>query len=131
MAALQWNDHVRFVVTEMSWKQQLACSVEFKAWLDSDAGLQDPFSKQVAIATMLLLYSRVQVYFDGGLLPDGKHTLGEGVVLTLPLTKDSVEDLPGSIVQFLIRAAQEENPTAIANFTEGLMAMTANLSARL
>lgn len=124
MASLQWNDHIRIVVNEMSWKQQLACSTLFTTWLQTESIKQDQFGRQVAIITMLILHSRVRVYRDDIPLPEGTHDLGDDVSLTLPLTKEGLEDLPASLAQFFVKAAQEENPQTIANFLRGLTETT-------
>jgi hypothetical protein len=120
MASLQWNEHIRIVVSEMSWKQQIACSAEFVAWMQAESTKQDQLARQVTIITMLILHSRVRVYRDDELLAAGAHDLGDGVTLTLPLTKESLEDLPASLAGFLVKAAQEENPQTITNFMRGL-----------
>ncbi len=129
MASLQWNAQYRIVVSEMSWKEQLACSAEFVAWMSDKATAHDSFANQVAIATMLTLHSRVRVYRGESLLSNGTYDLGEGVTITLPLTKEGIEDLPGSLAQFLIQSSQEVNPQAIANFLDGVTAMTSQTRA--
>lgn len=129
MAELKWNDHIRITLNEMSWKQQLACSTAFLDWLQSASAAQDAFGRQVAIIELLILHSRIRVYQDDTLLPDGIHDIGDGILLALPLTKAALDDLPASLAQFLVTAAQEENPQTISNFTEGLTATTKTIPA--
>lgn len=131
MASLQWNDHIRVVVSEMSWKQQLEASADFLAWMQDEAPQQEQLQRQAALAVILILHSRISVYRDNVLLENGRHEIDDGVFLTLPLTKSGLEDLPVSIVKFLLISGQEVNPQTIASFLDGLTAMTAQISATL
>lgn len=120
----------RLVVSEMSWKQQLACSRQFTQWITGgEAQGQNPFEKQVALATMLTLYSDIRLYQDNEQLPPGTYQLAENVTLTLPLTAEGLNNLPLSIAQFLVVTTQEVNPLALQNFLAGATEMLANLSA--
>lgn len=129
MAALMWNEHIRVVVSEMSWKQQLEAAAEFLAWVQDEAPKQEPLQRQASLALMLILHSRISVYRDNVLLEHGTHDIGDGVFLALPLTKSGLEELPVSLAKFLLVSGQEANPQTIASFLDGLTVTTAQLSA--
>lgn len=129
MATLQWNDHIRITVSEMSWKQQLEASADFLTWMQEEAPKQEQLQRQASLAVILILHSRVSIYRDNVRLEAGKHEIDDGVFLTLPLTKEGLEDLPVSIVKFLLISGQEVNPQTIASFLDGTTVTMAQLSA--
>lgn len=127
----QWNDRTRIVVSEMSHKQYLGCSVALNqfAWSGKPEDM-DAFGYWKTIVGKIIPYSRIDVYQDNVKLPDGTHDI-EGAILTLPVTVECLDDLPASLASFLIEATYQENRIVLKDFTQRMAQMTATLSAQL
>ena len=128
MTTYTHNDFT-FTVAEMSRRAQLACALEFRAWLET-AGELSELERVAAISTMVALHTRLSVVdVNGVLLPNGTHDLGDGI-LTLPLTRECLDnDLPASLTGWLINAAAERNVYVLQGFLDGMSRITAMLSA--
>lgn len=126
MAEFQWNEHIKITLGQMSWKRQLACTRDFQTWIENVAMNQDSFARQTAIVTMIVLHSPIRVYRDGVELPNGTHDIDDAII-ALPLTEDSMNELPASIVMFLVKAAQEVNAAILASFLDGLTVTKATM----
>jgi hypothetical protein len=118
-----------FTVSEMSRKAQLDCALEFRAWLEGAGDLSE-LERVAAISTMITLRTRLMVTDpDGMSLSGGKHDLGDDVVLTLPLTRECLDnDLPASLTGWLINAAAERNIYTLQGFLDGMNRITTMLS---
>ena len=129
MQTLQWNDRIRVVISEMSHKQYMACSVALNDFAFSGIPASvDAFGYWREIITCIMPYSRVEVYRDNVKLPDGQHDI-DNACITLPVTSECLDELPASLAQFLIEATASENRVNFRNFTKRIAEMTAMLSA--
>lgn len=129
MASLQWNDHIRVVVSEMSHKQYLACSVALNDFAFSGIPKEmDAFGYWRHIVEKIMPYSRIEVYRDNLKLPNGEHDI-DGACITLPVTAECLDELPASLATFLIESTASENRVVFRNFTRRMAEMTAMLSA--
>jgi hypothetical protein len=117
------NDRYRITVSEMSRRSQLTISSWFNDWLAGGKDNLDKLKTVTAISTQVILHSRLALYQDGEKLPDGTYTLEEGAVLTLPLTEECLNELPASLVAWLIDAAGTENSLILETFLAGTQAM--------
>ena len=128
MQSYPYQDYT-FTLREMSRKSQLECAAEFRVWLDTAGDLTE-LDRVAQISTMVTLRSRLTVTGGNGELPAGKHDLGDGTVLTLPLTRDCLDnDLPASLTGWLINAAAEENAYVLEGFLAGVNRIIRTLTA--
>lgn len=130
MESLQWNEHIRVVVSEMSHKQHFACSAALNQFINAvDPAKLEAFDYWKAIVGVLIPYSRVEVYRDNVRLPEGTHDI-DGASIVLPLTVECLDDLPASLAMFLINTTASENRVTLENFTRGIVSKTETLSER-
>jgi hypothetical protein len=129
MTSKQFGDYI-VTVGEMSWKTQLQCAREFTTWITHEAEDLDVFNKQVSIATLVTLYAPIVLSREGERVSTGTFDLGEGVTLTLPLTRESLDNLPTTLAQFLVTGAVQENQTVLDNFLAGAQTLVLRLSGR-
>jgi hypothetical protein len=116
MQALDYGDGFRITVAEMSRRSQLTISSWFNDWLTGSGDTPDKLKTVSAISTQVILHSRIALHRNGEKLPEGTYALEDGVTVTLPLTEDSLNDLPASLVAWLIDAAGKENPLILGTF---------------
>lgn len=115
----------RITVGEMSRKSQLAISTWFNDWFSGGGEQLGKLQSVSAISTQVILHSRIGLYKGSEKLPNGTYTPEEDMVITLPLTEACLNELPASLVTWLIDAAGRENATVLEGFLAGVRAMTA------
>lgn len=123
MAELQWNEHIKIVTRQMSWRQQLNSAKAYWFFARNEAVDLDDLERQVRIVTLLIEHAPITVYRDGELLAAGTHDIGNGHTITLPLNREGMEadTFPSAVASFLVKAVQEENYHVLENFMEGTM----------
>jgi hypothetical protein len=126
MQSLDFNNHCRITVSEMSRRSQLEISSWFNDWIAGGKENLDKLKTVTAISTQVILHSRIALYMDGEKMPDGLYMMEEGAVQTLPLTEECLNELPASLVAWLIDAAGTENSLILANFLAGTRAVVRN-----
>lgn len=118
----------RITLTEMSRRSQIALSTWFNAWLTGPGSQADKVQVLAAISTQVILHSKISLYRGEEKLPDGTHQLTPEISLTLPLTETCLNDeLPASLVAWMVDAAGQENGTTLAGFLAGVRVMTQNM----
>jgi hypothetical protein len=125
------NDHYRITLSEMSRRSQVEISTWFNGWLAGSGDMLDKLKVVSAISTQVILYSRLALYRDGEKLPEGTYELEDGVTITLPLTEVCLNELPASLVAWLIDAAGRENAFVLESFLAGARAIQKNMTNRL
>ena len=125
MQSLDLANDYTLSLSEMSRRSQLAISSWFNEWFLSTRGA-DKLQTVSAISTQVILHSRLTLSRNGERLPDGVYTIEEGMVIALPLTETSLNDLPASLVAWMIDAAGRENAGTLANFLAGIRTATTN-----
>jgi hypothetical protein len=127
----QWSDTTRFVVREMSHKQHFGCSAALNQWLQAiEPHGMDSFAYWKALVGVLIPFSRIEIYHEDVLLPNGVHVL-DNETFILPMTVECLDNLPATVAKFLIDATAVENRMVLENFQRGIARWTTTLSARL
>jgi len=125
MQTLDLPNGYRVTVSEMSRRSQLAISSWFNEWI-TGAGKNAPKLDTVStISTQVILHSRLALYREGVKCADGMHVIEDGVVFPVPMTEDALNELPASLVAWLIDAAGRENESTLQNFLSATRLITA------
>lgn len=125
MQALDLPNGYRLTVLEMSRKSQLAISTWFNGWFAGGGSDLTKLQSVSEISTQVILHSRLSLSLDGVKVPDGAYAIEEGMTITLPMTEDCLNnDLPASLVVWLIDAAGRENATVLNGFLAGVRTVT-------
>jgi hypothetical protein len=110
----------RLTLSEMSRRSQVALSTWFNEWLTGPSKHLDKIQRLSAISTQVILHSRINLYRDGEKLSNGTYDLGEDAKITLPLTEACLnDDLPASLVLWMVDAAGKENSATLEGFLAG------------
>lgn len=125
MQALDIGERYRLTVSEMSRRSQLDISTWFNEWMIGGGAKLDKLHTVSEISTQIILHSRIALYRDGAKLTEGVYRLNEDITIELPLSEANLDDLPASLVTWLIDAAGRENATTLESFLAGVTLMTA------
>lgn len=128
MQTLDLEGGYRLTVSEMSRRAQLEISTWFNNWMAGGGSNLEKLQSVTAISTQVILHSRIALHRDTEKLPDGTYTLADGTVLTLPLTEVCLNDLPASLVAWLIDAAGRENTLTLESFLAGMRVIQKRLT---
>ena|SRR5688572_20134501 len=119
MQSMAFNGQYRITVAEMNRKSHLAVSTWYNGWLAGGGDNLEKLKFVSAVSTQIILHSRITLYRDDEKLSDGTYELEDGVIFTLPMTEACLNDLPYSLVAWLIDAAGKENPVTLETFLAG------------
>lgn len=134
MQARELEGGYRLTVGEMSRQSHLDLSTWFNGWFNGGGEQLEKLQTVSAISTQVILRSRIALYRGAEKLPDGTYDIEDGLTITLPLTEAGLNNLPASLVVWLIDAAGRENAIVLEGFLAAVRVATANMkmtSARL
>lgn len=114
--SIDLNDEYRFVISEMSRRDQLEISSWYNDFILEGGDNLKRLKAVTAISTKIVLASRHTLYRKDEKLQPGTHEIEDGFTLTLPLTEAGLNDLPLSFTAWLIDAAGRIHPYILETF---------------
>lgn len=114
--SIDLTDEYRFVISEMSRRDQLEISSWYNDFILEGGDNLKRLKAVTAISAKIVLASRHTLYRKDEKLPAGTYEIEDGFTLTLPLTETGLNDLPLSFTAWLIDAAGRIHPSILETF---------------